>query len=101
MEHRWEECAIRLWHGYVFSDFYALAVRPDGEAYVLGRSRPFRRRSSQPPAPEGKAAAVYAELVAHLRAEGWEPAGRGDAWYEARLRRRLGPTLRDLAGRAD
>jgi hypothetical protein len=101
MEHRWEECAIRLWHGYVFSDFYALAVRPDGEAYVLGRSRPFRRRSSQPPAPERKAAAVHAELVAHLRAEGWEPAGTGDAWYEARLRRRLGPTLRELAGRAD
>ena len=101
MEHRWEECAIRLWHGYMFSDFYALAVRPDGEAYVLGRSRPFRRRSSQPPAPEGKAAAIHAELVAHLRAEGWEPAGTGDAWYEARLRRRLGPTLRELAGRAD
>ncbi|MGH2451314.1 MAG: hypothetical protein ACRDGE_08600 [Candidatus Limnocylindria bacterium] len=100
-EHRWEECAIRLWHGYTSSDFYALAVRPDGEAYVLGRSRPFRRRSSQPPALEGKAAAVHAELVAHLRAEGWEPAGRGDAWYEARLRRRLGPTLRELAGRAD
>jgi hypothetical protein len=101
MEHRWEECAIRLWHGYVTSDFYAFAVRPDGEAYVLGRSRPFRRRSNQPPAPEGKAAAVHAELVAHLRAEGWEPAGRGEAWYEARLRRRLGPTLRELAGRAD
>ena len=100
-ERRWEECAIRLWHGYTSSDFYALAVRPDGEAYVLGRSRPFRRRSSRPPAQEGKAAAVHAELVAHLRAEGWEPAGRGDAWYEARLRRRLGPTLRELAGRAD
>jgi hypothetical protein len=100
-ERRWEECAIRLWHGYTSSDFYALAVRPDGEAYVLGRSRPFRRRSSRPPAQEGKASAVHAELVAHLRAEGWEPAGRGDAWYEARLRRRLGPTLRELAGRAD
>jgi hypothetical protein len=100
-EHRWEECTIRLWHGYTSSDFYALAVRPHGEAYVLGRSRPFRRRSSQPPAPKGKAAAVHAELVAHLRAEGWEPAGRGGAWYEARLRRRLGPTLRELGGRAD
>lgn len=100
-EHRWEECAIRLWHGYISSDFYALAVRPDGEAYVLGRSRTFRQRSNQPPAPEGKAAAVHAELVAHLRADGWEPAGRGDAWYEARLRRRLGPTLRELAEKAD
>ena len=100
-EDRWEECVIRLWHGYTSSDFYALAVRPDGEAYVLGRSRPFRRRSSRPPAPEGKAAAVHAELVARLRADGWEPAGTGDAWYDARLRRRLGPTLRELAERAD
>jgi hypothetical protein len=100
-EHRWEECAIGLWHGYTSSGFSALGVRPDGEAYVVGRSRPFRRRSRQPPEPAGKAAAVHAELVAHLHADGWEPAGRGDAWYEGRLRRRLGPTLRELAGSAD
>jgi hypothetical protein len=93
-----EECEIEWWRGYIKSDFYAFALRPDGTPRILARSPSFRWRSSDPPPPEGPAVEAYAALIELLTAWGWESAEIGGPWYRTRLRRRLRPTLRDLAG---
>jgi hypothetical protein len=93
-----EECEIEWWRGYFNSDFYAFALRPDGKPFVLARSPSFRWRSTSPPPREGPAAKAHAALVDRLRAVGWESVRTDGAWYRTRLRRRLKPTLRDLAG---
>jgi hypothetical protein len=93
----WEECEIDWWRGYVKSDFYALAVRPGGERYVAARSSTFHWWRTEPPLEESPGSEAHARLVARLVADGWEPVGRGLAWYKTRLRRRRRPTLRELA----
>jgi hypothetical protein len=86
-----------LWHGYTTSDFYALAMRPDGEIYVAARSPSFRWMRSEPPPEAGGAAKAHAALLERLAAEGWEPTTRGPVWYMTRFHRRPTPTLRELA----
>ena len=94
-----EECEIEWWRGYAKSDFYAFVQRTDGSIRIVARSPSFRWRSSDPPPPEGRAQEAYAVLLELLRAWGWESMGGADSvWYRTRLHRRLGPTLRDLAG---
>lgn len=97
----WEKCEIELWHGYTTSDFYALAVRPDGETYVAARSPSFRWLRGEPPPETGGAAEAHAALRERLAAEGWEPTDRGSHWYMTRFRRRPTPTLRELARGAE
>jgi hypothetical protein len=97
----WEECEIDLWHGYTTSDFYALAMRPDGEIYVAARSPSFRWLRGEPPPEAGGAAKAHAALRERLAAEGWEPTTRGPVWYMTRFHRRPTPTLRELARGAE
>ncbi|MGH3034638.1 MAG: hypothetical protein ACRDON_08800 [Gaiellaceae bacterium] len=97
---RWERCQVEWWRGYVTSDFYALAVGPDGEPYVAGRSERFRWWGSEPPPQRGGAAEAHARLLEQLAEEGWEATQTRGAWYGTRLRRRSKPTLRELSGRA-
>jgi hypothetical protein len=97
----WEECEIDLWHGYTTSDFYALAMRADGEIYVAARSPSFRWLRSEPPPEAGGAAKAHAALRKRLAAEGWEPTARGPVWYMTRFHRRPTPTLRELARGAE
>lgn len=89
----WEECQIEHWASRsasgALSDFYALAGRPGGESYVAAVSQPFKWGRSDPPGEVGETADAHEALVDLLLAEGWEPAGRGAAWYQRRFRRRL------------
>jgi hypothetical protein len=54
---------------------------------VVAASRRFERRTPGPPDQDQASRQAYAELVRVLMAEGWEPYGRGRAWWEMRLRR--------------
>jgi hypothetical protein len=54
---------------------------------LVAASRRFERRTPGPPDQDWASRQAYAELVRLLMAEGWEPYGRGRAWWEMRLRR--------------
>jgi hypothetical protein len=95
----WERCQVEWWRGYVTCDFYALAVRPDGEPYVAARSPRFRWVRSEPPPQRGRAAEAHARLLEQLADDGWEATQTRGAWYGTRLRRPSQPTLRELSGR--
>jgi stage V sporulation protein B len=53
----------------------------------VAASRPFPWGWRVPPAPVPEARDAHARLVKRLLAQGWEPAGRGDAWFAERFRR--------------
>lgn len=63
-----EQCRLRRWDGYVMSTFYA--ATPEGA--VVAESRPFRRRRAEAGDRTEQAQQAYEDLVAALRAEGWE-----------------------------
>ena len=89
----WEECQIEFWRtrsiSGSLSDFYALAVRPDGETYIAAVSEPFKWGSGSPPDQTGEKVEAHAGIVELLLQAGWEPTGLGTAWYQQRFRRRL------------
>jgi hypothetical protein len=70
--------------------FWATALERGDAPRLVAASRRFER--SQPGAPDEDVASrqAYAELVRKLVSEGWEPYGRGTAWWEMRLRRTEG-----------
>lgn len=77
-----ETCEIVFWRGYVNCAFYAVfqAGEPVGS--------PFFRCRERSPVQSGAPLEAHQTLVAQLRADGWEPATRGRAWYSLILRRR-------------
>lgn len=79
-----EECEIRIWHGYVKSQFYA--VRAVGEEEGALAASPLFRRAGDVPGEEPKVVAAHEALVRRLRQEGWRPNGVGEYWYEHRFR---------------
>jgi hypothetical protein len=86
-------CRIRLWRGYVRSDFFVELGDPDGGAAVL-RSPSFAwRRDEPPPADRDDVRDAYDALVGRLRDQGWEQVGRLSPWYAQRFRRRDDPSL--------
>lgn len=89
----WEECQIEYWRtrsiSGSLSDFYALAVRPDGETYIAAVSEPFKWGSGSPPDQTVEKVEAHAGIVALLLQAGWEPTGVGTAWYQQRFRRQL------------
>jgi hypothetical protein len=93
---RFETCVIEQWRGFVKSDFFAIAVRPRGSKYVVGRSDMFHRRGDETPPETGRAAEVHADLVERLVEGGWEPYGESVPWFRTSFRRRLRPTLHEL-----
>ena len=93
----WEECEIDRHRRYVRSAFLATALRPSGERYVADRSPSFRSWRSRLPSDKGPGAQAHAQLLEWLVADGWEPVGTGPQWFRTRLRRRMRPTLRELA----
>lgn len=82
-----EICEVRWWRGFVKSDFYAEALRPDGTQYEVGRSPMFWWwRADQPERTHATAAALQ-DLVERLMRAGWEPDGHGATWYQHHFRR--------------
>jgi hypothetical protein len=67
--------------------FRATAWGTGDAPQVLAASPRFERRTPGPPDEDRASRQAYAELVRTLMAEGWEPYGRGQAWWEMRLRR--------------
>jgi hypothetical protein len=84
----WHWCEIVWWRGYVKSQFVAYVRDPAGADVRLYTSRMFRWGRKQAPSQlKHRVADAYHELVAELRQDGWEEAGRGEPWYAARFRR--------------
>jgi hypothetical protein len=54
---------------------------------IVAASRHFERRTAGPPDDDRASRQAYGDLVRTLMAAGWEPYGRGHAWWEMRLRR--------------
>ena len=78
---------IRLWRGYVKSEFYVELDDPEGPALL--RSLSFGWRRSTPPPPErDDVREAYEDLVARLVELGWEQVGRLSPWYAQRFRKR-------------
>ena len=92
-------CQIGWWRGYVKSEFYAEAVRPEGDRYEAGTSPRFRWWRSDPPEQTKSIVAAHEALVQKLLRAGWEPDGQGFEWYELRFRRPRQPSLGDLLAR--
>jgi hypothetical protein len=87
-------CTIQHWRGHVKSMFYASA---EDDQAVVAKSRPFRSRGGQL-AGSDAAVAAHRELVARLEQDGWVAAGKGEEWYELRLRRPAVPAGSAAAG---
>ena len=83
----WETCEIIWWRGYRKSDFYALAISPDGEPYDVARSRDFSWRRTEPPPPADAIVAAREELLQKLVNDGWEKHAPGESWYAGRYKR--------------
>jgi hypothetical protein len=67
---------------------FSATIWQNGDApQVVAASRRFERRMPGPPDQDRDSRQAYAELVRRLISEGWEPYGRGHAWWEMRLRR--------------
>jgi hypothetical protein len=96
----YEVCIVCRWHGYVKSQYCALAVSPEGRERVVARSPEFRWWRDEPPPPAGAALAAHAALARLLEAEGWEReegSETGGLWDETTFRRPLAPSLDELA----
>jgi uncharacterized protein DUF4115 len=77
-----EQCAIAYWRGYVWARFYADLGEP-----TLRESPRFRSAAGPLPENDGAVRDAYDALVRDLLADGWELAGRGAQWYEAKFDR--------------
>lgn len=78
-----ERCEIRVWHGYVKSQFYAV----NGGDGALAAS-PLFRRAGDVPAQSPPVVAAHEQLVQWLVDNGWEPDGGGETWYAQQFRMR-------------
>jgi hypothetical protein len=76
-------CEIALWRGYVKAQFYA-RICGDDSVSAIATSPTFRCRSAVPEETEQSVAALTA-LRDQLIGAGWEPNGRGAAWYARRF----------------
>ncbi len=83
-------CEIRVFRGYLKSQFYA-EVRPfDGKTpYAAGTSQWFRWRNVDAPTAEPGIVAARDQLLNVLAADGWVRVGQGAEWYSDRLERRV------------
>jgi hypothetical protein len=82
-------CQIRLWRGYRKSEFVAEFDVPDALGAREHRSPAFRWSRPEPPPREREdVRAAYADLVARLRALGWEESGPAHPWYAQTFRPR-------------
>jgi hypothetical protein len=79
-------CEIEWWRGWVRSQFVACSSNGSGEKSMIAESPSFSWRGSEPPPETPAAVAAYLELAQKLDSLGWEPDGRGDAWFDARFR---------------
>lgn len=82
-------CEIRVFRGYVKSQFYAQVMPRDGMTpYAAGTSPWFRWRNADPPTPEPGIVAARDQLLEVLAADGWVRVGQGAEWYSDRMERR-------------
>jgi hypothetical protein len=79
-------CEVRWWRGYVMSDFLAIETNAEGIERVIARSRAFRWRKHYVPPETPEAAAALSELINRLQDEGWTLVGRGESWFNVRLK---------------
>ena len=70
------------------SRFEAIGFTADDSPAWLAESPAFRVGPGRPVERSGAALSAYQRLVGHLTRRGWEPDGSGEAWYEARFRRK-------------
>jgi hypothetical protein len=82
-----ETCEILWWRGLVGSEFYARASSANGAPFEAGRSKLFEWHRRGAPPETDEIVAAHSALVHELVRAGWEPVGRGEAWYEHRFRR--------------
>lgn len=83
-------CEIRVFRGYVKSQFYAEVMPSDGQTrYAAGQSQWFRWRNADAPTPEPGIVAARDQLLNLLAADGWVRVGRGAEWYSDRLERKV------------
>jgi hypothetical protein len=75
-------CRIRLWRGYLKSEFYVELEDPESGDVRELRSPSFRWSGGDDiPADRTEARAAWADLVSRLNALGWEQAGVAPLWY--------------------
>jgi hypothetical protein len=83
-------CEIRVFRGYVKSQFYAEVMLSDGQTpYAVGQSQWFRWREADAPTPGPDIVAARDQLLNVLAADGWVRIGQGAEWYSDRLERRV------------
>ncbi len=82
-------CEVRVFRGYVKSQFYAEVLPSEGQRpAAVARSPWFRCRGTDPAADEPEVVAAHDHLLGALAANGWVRLGRGSQWYSDRLARR-------------
>jgi hypothetical protein len=81
-----ESCTIRVWNGYVKSQFFAHSVQRE-ETFAV--SPPFRAPGGNIPERTLKAEGALGELVDQLMQLGWYVVADGPHWFDRRLERRL------------
>ncbi len=83
-------CEIRVFRGYVKSQFYA-AVMPSGgqTPFAVGQSGWFRWRQTDTQTPRPDIVGARDQLLKVLGADGWVRIGQGAEWYSDRLERKV------------
>lgn len=82
-------CEIRLFRGYVKSQFYAEVTPAEGRtSYAAAASDWFRWRRADRPTPEPAVVEARDRLLDTLAADGWVRVGQGAEWFSDRLERR-------------
>lgn len=76
-------CEVAFWRGYFQGQFYA-RIRGEDRLSAIATSPMFRCSSGKPEQTK-ECLAALAALSDLLAAEGWQPIGRGRAWYAVRF----------------
>lgn len=83
-------CEIRVFRGYVKSQFYAEVMPSGGQTpFALGQSRWFRWRETDTQTPRPDIVAARDQLLKALSIDGWVRIGQGAEWYSDRLERKV------------